>query len=569
MYRYQLTDTSSGHKTLLCQSDGQTIRLHSAYDPVKEATRQVSSFDPGRATHVIVCGLGLGYHLGAIRERFPDMELVIVEHDPAVIELAGKTNPGLLKNTFIINRPSQVQHVLEQVEISSFRGARVYRHRSSYQLYPGFYEAVASDIQQYFSSRISDLLTRFEFEKMWIRNIFSNMHNLVKGLPVQGLFGKFNSIPGIIISAGPSLRHNIHHLQTLKDRALLVSVDTALKPLLKVGITPHLVMTLDAQVHSIKHFLGTSVKDVLLLADVVSYPPLVRGHNGPTLFSTTAKYYNAPDGSLKREATPVMDWIEEYIPRLGDIQSGGSIATSAFDLMRNLGCDPVILVGQDLAYTGREIHCTGTHHNDEWVPAVNRIKNLDTINQSVVRRRKIKYVPAFGDNGVVLTDFVLDLYRQWFADSAGKVPFKIINATGGGARIENTKEQSLEELASMLPKQDKTPAMILENYVSAAKPIKTEQVFSKMSHLAATIQHLRELASSNLDTDEKENMDELEKLLATDEMNIILKPFLRKTLFYFNRHQDLPHQKKKDMLCADIVDAADTLLPLLSKQGVL
>ncbi len=564
MYSYQLTDTSSGHKTLLCQCDGQTIRLHSAYDPVKEAKRQVSSFDPGRATHVIICGLGLGYHLEAMRERFPGVELVVVEHDSEVIELARGTSPQILKGSVIIRNISQVQHVLEHVEMSSFRGARVYRHRSSYQLYPDFYEVVASDIQQYFSSRISDLLTRFEFEKMWIRNIFKNMHNLEKGYPVQGLYGKFNSIPGIIISAGPSLRRNIHYLRKLKDRALLVCVDTALKPLLKTGITPHLVMTLDAQVHSIKHFLGTSLQDVFLLADVVSYPPLVRGHEGPALFSTTAKYYNAPDGSLKREATPVMDWVEQYIPAPGDIQSGGSIATSAFDLMRNLGCDPVILMGQDLAYTGREIHCTGTHHNDEWLPSINRVKNLDTINQAVVRRRKIKYVPSFGGHDPVLTDFVLDLYRQWFADSAGKVPITVINATGGGARIENTLERSMEELVSTLPELQRTPGHLLENFIASTKTIDTARVFTGMSRLAETITHLRGLASAILNEKEAQRMDELEEVLATDDMNIILKPFLRKTLFYFNRHQDITNQKRRDMLCADIIDAADTLLPLLS-----
>jgi hypothetical protein len=257
MYRYQLKESSSGHKTLLCHSTDQTLRLHSAYDPVKEAGRQVSSFNPGRASHVIICGMGLAYHIQAIHELWPDKKIIIVEHDRDVVDLAREVNPGIMEGSPVITDKFHVQNVLESIEISSFRGAKVYHHRPSCQLYPDYYENMAADIQQYFSSRMSDLLTRFEFEKLWIRNIFHNMNNLERGYAVYNLFGSFKSIPGIIVSAGPSLRKNIDQLTRLKDRALIVCVDTALKPMLKKGIIPHIVMTLDAQAHSIKHFLGT------------------------------------------------------------------------------------------------------------------------------------------------------------------------------------------------------------------------------------------------------------------------------------------------------------------------
>ena len=61
---------------------------------------------------------------------------------------------------------------------------------------------------------------------------------------------------------------------------------------------------------------------------------------------------------------------------LGDVQSGGSVATSGLDLLRGLGYDPIILIGQDRAYTGREIHSTGTHHNEKWLINLSRIINF-------------------------------------------------------------------------------------------------------------------------------------------------------------------------------------------------
>ena len=176
-----------------------------------------------------------------------------------------------------------------------------------------------------------------------------------------------------------------------------------------------MVMTLDAQKHSLRHFLGLKGPLPPLLADMVSFPHIARSYPGEKIFSTTSKYYTDARGGHKKESTPLMDWIEKFIPPIGDIQSGGSVATSAFDLLLNLGCDPIILVGQDLAYTGREIHCSGTHHNDEWAALYSRFVNLETINQRVVRKRKIKRVEAYG-GGLVISDFVFDLYRGWFED---------------------------------------------------------------------------------------------------------------------------------------------------------
>ena len=205
-------------------------------------------------------------------------------------------------------------------------------------------------------------------------------------------------------------------------------------------------MTLDSQKYSLKHFLGLMDSEAILLADIVSCPRLVESYKGKKLLSTTSKFYNDSEGNYKRETTPVWDWMESHTGPIGDIQSGGSVATSVFDLLLNLGCSSIILVGQDLAYTGREIHCTGTHHNDDWLPKTSRFSNLETINQNVIRKRKIKYIEAYKGKGTVISDFVLNIYRFWFKESAEKVNIPVINATEGGVRIDNTIEKTLQEV---------------------------------------------------------------------------------------------------------------------------
>ena len=112
-------------------------------------------------------------------------------------------------------------------------------------------------------------------------------------LRVRDLFGAFAGIPGVIISAGPSLRGNLRFLEGMRDRALLVAVDTAAPVLQKRNIVPHLIMTLDAQKHSIKHFMGLRESGAALIADLVCFPPVIRSYRGPRIVSTTSKYYTS------------------------------------------------------------------------------------------------------------------------------------------------------------------------------------------------------------------------------------------------------------------------------------
>ena len=556
MARFTVNDTPSGSKTLVFTGPPE-IRIHSAYDPGREAERAIASFKTGRATAIVVCGLGLGYHVAALRRRFPDRAIIVLESDPEVVGLARASCPSNMEGVHIIVSPGDIPALLENFDIDVFRGKAVYFHRPSYTLDRAFYDSMVADISRYFSSRLSDLLTRFEFEERWIANIFANLPRSFQAGRVAELFGKFSGFPGIIVSAGPSLRKNASLLGRLRGRALIVSVDTALKVLLRHGVEPHIVMTIDAQKHSIKHFLGERPGGTVLLADMVSYPRITDIYQGKTMFSTTAKYYNGPDGEVRREPTPAMDWVERYIEPPGDVQSGGSVATSAFDLLLNLGCSPIVLVGQDLAYTGREIHSTGTHHNGEWLAKTTRFLNLDSINQRVIRKRKIKYVEAYGGAGTVISDYVFDLYRSWFEDSARKVAIPVINASGDGARIAGTIERPLESLIDEFPVRTPGPVELLRRSLARGGQNAGRLRLALENALdvtGAAVELASRPAESLTDTERQILLD-----TAARDLPELFGPFLRRTNAYLARHSELSAERSAGILLADIAAAARKL----------
>ena len=559
---YIVSDTKSGVKTLTKKINGsdRDIKLHSAYDPVKESERTVDAFNAGKCSIIAVSGIALGYHLNALKTKFPGMLIIAIEKDPAVIKLCNEFNPTSLENTIIIQNESNLADFFQTIDLSSFRGVAHYIHRPSYQINPDFYDSVLSNMKLNISSRVSDLLTRFEFEEKWIKNIFRNLKWLGSTPGVSSFFNRFTNYPGLIVSAGPSLRKDLENIKRLKDTSVIVCVDTAYKVLNKAGIEPHFVMTLDAQKYSFKHFTGIKPEKTVLVSDMVSCPDILEHFTGKKIISTTSKYYQDSTGSTLRETTPVMDWIEQYTESPGDIQSGGSVATSAFDLLLNMGCNPIILFGQDLAYTGREIHCSGTYHNDDWLPQITRLKNLDTINQNVIRKRKIKYVTRFQNNGKVISDFVFDLYKSWFEDSATRVNVKVINSNSGGARIENTREIPADNLNTGKVKE--TPESIISKTFAESSPSDISILLKKIAYINEQL--IRIISISESESSIIEKYSGIDNLLNEHDINYLLKPFMRKAEFYTSRHL-LDNEKSQEMIYNEVCIASRKLNGFINK----
>jgi hypothetical protein len=551
---YSIVKAKNGQCALVLKKDGRETRLNSLYDPLKESERMVSTFNPGRSSLILVTGLALGYHIDILHNKYPHHILIVLEPEKDVIYLCKKERSSVLKKCVIIGNDRDLETFFETFNMSDFRGIALFTYRPSYQLDPDFYSYYSENIKKYLTSKVSDLLTRFEFEEEWIHNIFSNIHHIYKHPSVSSLHNAFKNTPAVIVSAGPSLRKNMKQLRMIQNKALIVAVDTALPVLIRSGIEPHIVMTLDAQKHSIKHFKGWPSPETTLIADMVSYPKILRDYKGNAFLSSTSKFYTDANGKLARETTPSIDWFEKYTTVPGDIQSGGSVATSVFDLFLTLGCDPILLVGQDLAYTGREIHCSGTHHNDAWLPLCNRLKNLDTINQQVIRKRSIKRIPSWGQNDDVISDFVFDLYRQWFEDSAAKVDVAVYNCTEGGGKILNTIEKPLNHFVETLPDLKKDPKEIMASKTHAgAKDYK-----KLLSAMDKTINFLKSLPSVDMYIDHKNLMKDIDK----NGLLELLSPFLRKTEIILTRKEFTPKEALQKVH-RDIEIAAQKLIPML------
>ncbi|TGM57731.1 motility associated factor glycosyltransferase family protein [Leptospira adleri] len=435
--------------------------LSSTVAPLTQALRSLQAQKISATDLVAVIGLGNPHLIYEVHKNLePGQILLLIDEHP---ELIFPLWDGILEPVMdvpgrhLFLGPSALNllwNYMESLPVERVSGIRIFRNAASTSLNELYYGELEVKIRKILSSKMSDLLTKFEFERIWVRNTFVNTANFPDTknprTRVEFLKEKFSNVPAMLVSAGPSLRSQCEWISKVRDKVFLFSCDTSLKALLKFGIVPDGVITLDAQTHSFFHFMGAESSNVPLFADLVSSPPILRSQKfSKIVHSLTAKYVVDASGELKREVTAGSTTAEKLLGPIGDIQSGGSVATTAFDLLRNLGCKPIFLVGQDLAYSGREIHSTGTHHNEKWLTLLKRTQSLERINEMIIRKRDTRLVPSAG-GGEVLTDYVLDLYRHWFEESFQTLDFPVYNVNVRGARIENCENVTIEKADSIL-----------------------------------------------------------------------------------------------------------------------
>lgn len=451
---------------------------------------------------------------------------------------------------------------IESLPIDRVSGLKIVKNPGDTNRNPLFKE-IEERIHTVFSAKMSDLLTKFEFEKIWIKNSIWNLTQISKIPPkkysIKSLENQFFGLSAVLVSAGPSLRKNLPWLVENRNKLFVLSCDTSLKVLIKAGILADGVVTLDAQTNSFFHFMGENLEKIPLFADLVSSPTLLREPIFKSVIhSVTAKYQVDAEGSLVREVTAGGELATEVLGDVGDIQSGGSVATTAFDMLRFMGFSEVYFLGQDLAYSGREIHSTGTHHNEKWLTLVSRKNSLERINEVIIRKRETRMVPSTSGS-TVLTDYVLDLYRHWFEESAKSVSnLKLYNINQDGARIEGIPELPTKEGTKQLKdvKEHGFPWRNLPPWKDVFFPddlelsYTKEDLLIKQKSLVLLNRIHSQLESLTKELDQFSPSDSFldSELWNQTKTEPYLRRMVRKTEIYLSRHRDLAREKQNELL---------------------
>jgi hypothetical protein len=428
-----IIESKAGGKIPAVFIDGKNIYIHSKYDPCKEAERFISEIDPLAFTLFIVFGFGFAYHIEELKKFINNnCTVLIIEKNPLIIknaiierDLTGILNDERIR---ILCDPDE-DNISDALKGLSSRKVSFLTHRGSFQIDPEYYTNMRGILRSYLSVKDVNIATLSRFEKIWMSNITRNILEFVN-LPGAGIFyDKFRGLPTIIAGAGPSLNSSMEFIKSNNDKAVIICVDTSYNILIKNNIIPHFCLTVDAQLINARYFEGCINDKTIFITDPCVHPSafrLIRGRKA---------VFSIPFDMMK--------WVEDIAGAKGELAYGGSVSTNAYDFAKRIGASPVVLTGQDFAFTGDLAHARGAYLDEEAFFRTGRFYNAEMKN-----RFQLNAIPKIQVKGITgrnaITNQKLMIFLNWFEKRNDP---DLINAGPDGAFIKGVRHMAHDNLS--------------------------------------------------------------------------------------------------------------------------
>lgn len=239
------------------------------------------------------------------------------------------------------------------------------------------------------------------------RNAEKNHLLIARWCGLQPIIGSFRAKNVIIVGAGPSLEGALPVLTELvKDPAnVLVSVDMALRPLLKNNIYPQFAITCETK--PADFFSGLDTSNIRLLSFSCASVSNLRSWKGKYSFFNWLLHGDFYDSLWDITGHD-----------LGFVPTASVVTTQAISLV--LGCSPALLflIGNDLGFE-KQYYARQTIGAERHYSRISRIATLETLEREIIWRNR-DYVLKRGRRQFY-TSHQLLAAKYWLEDLLGKL----------------------------------------------------------------------------------------------------------------------------------------------------
>jgi len=255
-----------------------------------------------------------------------------------------------------------------------------------------------------------------------VKHHFSNLSMLLKTPSLSQFFSHSRTTKvAVLVSTGPSLDKQIPLLKEVAPYVTIFAVDASFPVLVKHGITPDVVVSIE-RTPSTSKFFNPIPKEafdgVVFALSSIQHPDLIKSIKGGTLQMSMRPF------GYTRLLGP---------DQWGYVGIGMSSANMAYELIYHSHFETCVLIGQDLAY-GED----GNSHAAGHVFGTKEVKHSE----------RDGWVERYGGGGKVRTTGIWRMFLDFFekdVDTANE-RMQTINATEGGARIHGTVELPFKEV---------------------------------------------------------------------------------------------------------------------------
>lgn len=426
IFQYQVESivARDGNHALVVEKDGETFRLNSAYRPLAEAEKWANQYEfQNLDVNIFMFGFGNGIFVRELLRRAQtDARVYLWEPNVSIFRkvMEEEDLEGILKDErlHLYLGKDGLKELKESMEYSvgwhnmssQIRCCHVCYDRLHEEEYLEFLKAI-----KYSDSMVQVKRdTNAYFAHRAVVNVIDNLRYIRKSNFVTELIGRVpEDIPAIVVAAGPSLEKNIDLLQRAQGRAFIIATDTAVRNLEPKGLPYDCVVTIDPGKIAwyMTDYPGCQNKP--LFCNSESQREIMKFHMGRKIWAAGSVY---------------VDSLYNYLGlRFPESSTGGSVATAAAQLAFHLNLKNIILIGQDLAYTGEHTHAGGYDNH-----VLNEEKFIEMVDGI--------------DGGQVKTRGDWIVFRDWFEDFIRlHEEINLVDATEGGALIHGSNIMTLEE----------------------------------------------------------------------------------------------------------------------------
>lgn len=423
-------------------------RLSSARRGKEEAQRLAEGVDPAEAAAACVLGFGLGHHVRALQEHMGNKSCVIcLETDPgllrAVLERVDHSAWLALGRCVIVTDSDDAAGLTRQLKgLDGLLaiGVKIVEHPASKARLGEAGAAFGRTVSEVVRTTRTHVVTTLVHAPVTLRNMLMNADRYASCAGITALAGASKGSPAVTVAAGPSLQKNLALLAEpgVRDRVVIIAAQTVLKPMLNAGVRPHFVTALDHHELSGRFYEGLTADDVRgvrLVVEPKANPAILESFPGEILCTQE----------------PVLDDLigEELTRPMGHITPGATVAHLSYALARYLGCDPVIMIGQDLAFTDGQYYAANAAIHRVWQGEINPERTLEMLEWERVARMRanLRKVPDQKGRAVYTDEQMATYLAQFEADfqadtQAGLI---VIDATEGGAHKRHARTMTLAD----------------------------------------------------------------------------------------------------------------------------
>lgn len=435
---FETTQTIHGEPNLKRLYGSSITYYHAQKGAQAEAKEWFDSLPKKEMSLVIVYGVGLGYYYDAAKEWLKadfKRRLVFLEDDLGVIHKLLETERGTQ-----ILRDKQVQ-LLYFRNIKDEEGVleMLYWHFvltriviSSLKCYADkkgkFLDQLRHKIAYDTAVKNALIDEYMRYGGAFFINFYQNMLYLSESYLGNRFFGKFFKVPAIICGAGPSLAKNVALLGTLLDKAIVFAGGSALNVLNAAQFQPHFGAGIDPNSMQLARLSSSQGYEVPFFYRNRLFHDAFHMIHGPRLYVTGAGGYD------------VAEYFEEKFNIKSDfLDEGHNVVNFCVQVAYELGCDPIIFAGMDLAFTEMKQYAPGVVED----ATICQTKILDVKEED---DRALLKEDIYGQPVYTLWKWIAE--AEWLGDFAKEHPaLTMINCTEGGLGFPGVPNETLKKTA--------------------------------------------------------------------------------------------------------------------------